>query len=122
MKKFLAIVVVFLTIDASYQRSYYDRESSESNDEYSNISEENEEYDIDDIQSLDVNQDLELISLLVDKLILNSLRDQRKLLTTERELKTHHHPFHHTKKHHRHHKRHNKETSNSDMIPYPRAG
>ena len=122
MKVFIVIVVVFLLFDATQQRSHFSRESTESSEEDSSLSEENN-FDIDDIQNLDVNEDIELISLLVDKLILNSLRDQRRLLTTERDMKAHHNPMHHVRKHHhKHHHKRNKNSSNSDMIPYPRAG
>ena len=124
MKCSIIISFIFLIIGDSFHRSIFDNlldDIEESSEDYS---------DEDDEDIVHTSEELEMISLLVDKLILESLRDQRKLLTTEREAHHHHHHPHNHKRRH-HHKHHSKSsttrkpknyTSNRDMIPYPRSG
>ena len=66
-------------------------------------------------EEAELDTDLRLVSLLVDRVILQSLRDQRKLLTAR------HHSG--SERRHRHRRQHRSHASHaSDMIPYPRAG
>ena len=66
-------------------------------------------------EEAELDTDLRLVSLLVDRVILQSLRDQRKLLTAR------HHSG--SERRHRHRRQHRSHASHaSDMIPYPPAG
>ena len=61
----------------------------------------------------DFDADLQLMSLLMDRVILQSLREHRRLIRNENSEHNH-------RRKHRKHK--NKDQSERDMIPYPRTG
>ena len=115
MKLFVLTILylLFCILDLSFQRnlhqSIHRNHQDDSSLEDDPLSEEVSQEEILD----NFDADLQLMSLLMDRVILQSLREHRRLIRNENS------EHNHRRKHRKHR---NKDQSERDMIPYPRTG